>query len=162
MARTARDDDRARPRAGRNAERTASDGGSARRRAAPAPRRRIRADSADGAGGADGAAGGDNARPAAPASAGGDAPARMAAPAAARAGLRQIVELTGKEPEGVTAVKPADGGWVVGVEVVEDRRIPSSSDILSVYEAELDASGDLTSYRRVRRYARGRGGDDEA
>ncbi len=148
MARIARDDDRARPRAGRNSERPASADAPARRRAAPAPRRgRIRAD-------------GDNPRPAPPDTGDDGAPARIAAPAAARAGLSQIVELTGKEPEGVTAVKPADGGWVVGVEVVEDRRIPSSSDILAVYEAELDAGGDLTSYRRIRRYARGRGGDD--
>jgi hypothetical protein len=89
-------------------------------------------------------------------------PDRIPAPAAARAGLRQIVELTGKEPEGVTAVQPADDGWVVGVEVVEDRRIPSSSDVLAIYEAELDADGVLTSYRRSRRYSRGRGGSDEA
>jgi hypothetical protein len=88
-------------------------------------------------------------------------PDRIPAPAAARAGLRQIVELTGKEPEGVTAVQPADDGWVVGVEVVEDRRIPSSSDILSIYQAGIDADGNLTSYRRIRRYARGRGGNDE-
>lgn len=70
------------------------------------------------------------------------------------------MELTGKEPEGVTSVQPTEGGWVVGVEVVEDRRIPSSSDILSVYEADLDANGDLMSYRRSRRYSRGRGNDE--
>jgi hypothetical protein len=89
-------------------------------------------------------------------------PAPISAPAAAKAGLRQIVELTGKEPEGVTAVRPAEDGWMVGVEVVEDRRIPSSSDVLAIYEAELDADGVLTSYRRSRRYSRGRGGSDEA
>jgi hypothetical protein len=43
----------------------------------------------------------------------------------------------------------------VGVEVVEVSRIPDSADILAVYEARLDADGDLVSYRRVRRYARG-------
>jgi hypothetical protein len=76
---------------------------------------------------------------------------------AAKYGLTEIAELTGKEPEGVTEVQPTDDGWLVGVEVVEDRRVPSSSDILAVYEAEIDSSGELTSYRRVRRYARGRG-----
>jgi Gas vesicle synthesis protein GvpO len=80
----------------------------------------------------------------------------LSAARAAQAGLRQIVELTGKQPEGVTGVEPADDGWLVGVEVLEDRRIPSSADILAVYEAEIDADGDLASYRRVRRYARGR------
>jgi len=76
---------------------------------------------------------------------------------AARAGLRQIAELTGKPPEGVTGVERGDDGWIVGVEVVEDRRVPSSADILATYEAELDGSGDLLSYRRLRRYPRGRG-----
>jgi gas vesicle protein GvpO len=75
----------------------------------------------------------------------------------AQAGLRQITELTGKAVEGVTGVEPGDGGWIVGVEVVEDRRVPSSADILATYEAELDEDGDLVSYRRLRRYPRGRG-----
>lgn len=76
----------------------------------------------------------------------------------AHEGMRQIAELTGKEPEGVTGVEPADeDGWVVGVELVEDRRIPSSTDILATYEVEIDAEGELVSYRRIKRYARGRG-----
>ena len=43
------------------------------------------------------------------------------------------------------------------MDVIEDRRIPSSTDILATYEAELDNDGELLSYRRVRRYSRGRG-----
>lgn len=78
---------------------------------------------------------------------------------AARAAVRQLAELTGRQPEGVTAVQPADDGWVVGVEVIEDRRIPSSADILAIYEALVTGDGDLVSYRRTRRYARGRGDD---
>jgi hypothetical protein len=83
--------------------------------------------------------------------------AGLTGPEAAQRGLRQIAELTGKEPEGITGVEPAENGWIVGVEVVEDRRIPSSTDILATYETEFDVSGELLSYRRVRRYARGRG-----
>ena len=85
----------------------------------------------------------------------------LSAARAARAGLRQIAELTGKKPEGVTGVEPAEDGWLVGVEVVEDRRIPSSSDILAIYEADVDSEGELESYRRVRRYSRGRGEGSE-
>jgi hypothetical protein len=84
----------------------------------------------------------------------------LTAAKAGQAALRQIAELTGKESEGVTGVEPADDGWVVGVEVVEDRRIPSSTDILATYEIELDMDGELMSYRRVRRYPRGRGDDE--
>lgn len=68
--------------------------------------------------------------------------------------------MTGKSPEGVTFVTRQDDGWLIGVEVVETQRIPDSSDILAVYEAELDPDTELVSYRRVRRYPRGRGDDD--
>ncbi|MEV0700221.1 gas vesicle protein GvpO [Saccharopolyspora sp. NPDC050389] len=77
----------------------------------------------------------------------------------ARLAVRQVHELTGREPEGVTSLERSETGWVVGVEVVESRRVPDSADILAVYEAELDADGDLVSYHRVDRYARGRGNE---
>jgi gas vesicle protein GvpO len=81
------------------------------------------------------------------------------APEAARAALRHMGELTGKEVAAVTSVEPADDGWFVGVEVVEDRHIPSTADLLSLYETEIDMDGTLLAYRRVRSYARGRGDD---
>jgi hypothetical protein len=85
----------------------------------------------------------------------------LSAARAGQAALRQITELTGKEPEGVTGVdRGEDDGWMVRVEVVEDRRIPSSTDILATYEIELDLDGELMSYRRVRRYPRGRGDNE--
>jgi hypothetical protein len=58
-------------------------------------------------------------------------------------------------------VERTDDGWAVGVEVVEDRRIPSSTDVLAIYEAELDGLGELVSYRRLKRYSRGRGDANE-
>ena len=86
-----------------------------------------------------------------------NASGRISAAAAAEAGLRSVVELIGKQPEGVTAVAPTDDGWLVGVEVLEVQHVPSSSDILAIYEAVLDMGGSLVSYRRTKRYARGRG-----
>lgn len=88
-----------------------------------------------------------------------DEPALTAA-TAGRQGMAQLAELIGKEPEGVTGVEPLDDeGWLVTVEVLEDRRIPSSTDLLSTYETEIGPDGELVSYRRVRRYSRGRGDD---
>ncbi len=85
----------------------------------------------------------------------------LSAAEAGREGLRQITELTGKEPENVTGVTRSQDGWLITVEVLEDRRIPSSSDLLSTYETEIDGDGELLSYRRTRRYARGRGDNGE-
>lgn len=80
----------------------------------------------------------------------------LTAAEAGRQALRQIAELTGKEAEGVSGVEPLDDGWLVTVETLDDRRIPSTTDLLSSYETELGLDGELVSYRRIRRYARGR------
>src|SRR5262249_15442997 len=77
----------------------------------------------------------------------------MTAGEAAKAALREIAALTAKQPEGVTEVERTEDGWTVGIELVEDQRIPSSSDILATYETTIDADGELLSYRRIRRYA---------
>ncbi|MFC4587191.1 gas vesicle protein [Sphaerisporangium corydalis] len=86
-----------------------------------------------------------------------EAPPRLTAATAGRSGLRYMGELTGKDIEGVTMVRPGDGGWTVEVEVVEDHRVPSSGDTLAIYAVDLDAGGDLVSYRRVRCFKRAKG-----
>lgn len=78
----------------------------------------------------------------------------------ARLAVEQLVDLIGRDPEVVTSVERNGDGWRVGVEVVESHRIPDSADILAVYEADVDSDGALLSYRRIRRYPRGRGQED--
>jgi Gas vesicle synthesis protein GvpO len=75
----------------------------------------------------------------------------------ARTARSVIEELTGKPATGVAWVEPGEGGWFVGVEVLEDHRVPSTADVLGLYEAEIGAGGDLLAYRRLRQYQRGRG-----
>ncbi|MGV9724846.1 gas vesicle protein GvpO [Nocardia beijingensis] len=74
---------------------------------------------------------------------------------AAAVAVEHLVELTSKQVEGVTSMEPTEDGWVVEVEVLEDRRIPSSADILALYEVEIDLDGNMLAYRRTRRYGRG-------
>ncbi|MGH3757911.1 gas vesicle protein [Actinophytocola sp.] len=82
--------------------------------------------------------------------------ARSSAARIASHAREQIGALTAKSVEGVAAVEPVDNGWLVQVEVLEDQRIPSSSDMLALYEVEIDDDGDLLAYRRTKRYPRGR------
>jgi hypothetical protein len=82
-------------------------------------------------------------------------PPPLTAGEAAAAALEHLVELTSKEPQGATSVEPADHGWTVEIEVLEDRRIPSSADMLALYEVEIDLDGNLLAYRRTKRYGRG-------
>jgi Gas vesicle synthesis protein GvpO len=73
---------------------------------------------------------------------------------AARA-AEQLIELIGKEAEGVVGLERTDDGWRVLVEVLELRRVPTTTDVLATYEVRVDPSGDLEGYRRLQRYARG-------
>jgi len=68
---------------------------------------------------------------------------------------KELVELTGRDVEGVTGLERTEDGWMVRVEVVELRRIPDTTDVLALYEVQTDAHGGLESYKRVRRYVRG-------
>lgn len=81
--------------------------------------------------------------------------AQLAARQAARRAVRQVLELTGREPEHVISVAREGGEWHVGVEVVELHRIPDSTDIMAVYRVGLDEQGELITCERERRYHRG-------
>lgn len=74
---------------------------------------------------------------------------------AVRAAVEQFASLTGRQPEGVTGVKATDSGWSALVDVVELERIPGSTSVLATYRVDLDQSGDVTSYERMRRFVRG-------
>jgi hypothetical protein len=77
----------------------------------------------------------------------------MAVSARAKA---QLQELIGRSAETVSATSRTEDGWEITVEVVELSRIPTSTDVLASYEAELDGEGNVLEYRRVRRYFRNR------
>ena len=80
--------------------------------------------------------------------------------AVAAEAARQLLELTGREVEGVTGLERSEDGWTIQVEVVEMRRIPDTTDVLALYELDVDEDGDLDGYRRLRRYVRGTPGED--
>ncbi|MFC5747577.1 gas vesicle protein GvpO [Actinomadura rugatobispora] len=95
----------------------------------------------------------------------------ISAAEAAKRAVHHVTEMTGRAAESVIGVQRTapsgdgdagggEGGWCVTVEVVETHRIPDSADILATYQAEVDADGELVSYRRLRRYPRGRTGHD--
>jgi hypothetical protein len=83
----------------------------------------------------------------------------LTAASAAAEALARIKELISSKPVGITSVEPTEDGWLVEVEVLEERRIPSSADQLALYGVELDAEGELMAYRRTKQYARGRSGN---
>ena len=73
----------------------------------------------------------------------------------ARRAAQQLAELTGKEPESIIGLKRTDDGWQVQLEVLEVNRIPHTTDLLALYQVDVDSDGELVAYRRVSRYVRG-------
>lgn len=84
---------------------------------------------------------------------------RMSGSQVAEAAAQQLAELTSKDIEGVTALRRDDDGWQVELEVLELRRIPATTDVMAVYEVQVDDSGELQGYRRGHRYVRGQAED---
>ncbi|HET7357353.1 MAG TPA: gas vesicle protein [Nocardioidaceae bacterium] len=82
------------------------------------------------------------------------------APQVASRAASELLELTGNDVEGVVGLERVEhDGWKVQVEVLELRRIPDTTDVLSLYEVDADDDGSLMGYRRLRRYTRGSAGD---
>jgi hypothetical protein len=68
--------------------------------------------------------------------------------------LDELEALVGCPAEGVTAIRRADDGWVAMVDVLELERVPETTDVLASYEVTFDADGQVSGYRRVRRFLR--------
>ncbi|MGW0758706.1 gas vesicle protein GvpO [Streptomyces sp. NPDC002814] len=68
----------------------------------------------------------------------------------------QLAELTGMTAESVTSFEQTEDGWTLEIEVLELTRVPDTMSLLASYQVELDPEGQLTGYRRLRRYERGR------
>jgi hypothetical protein len=76
---------------------------------------------------------------------------------------RELSEITGLPAESVTSLARSDDGtWKVTVELLELSRVPETDDVLGAYEAELDEKGELLGYRRLRRYARSKSGEEQS
>ncbi|MDX3312952.1 gas vesicle protein [Streptomyces sp. ME08-AFT2] len=68
----------------------------------------------------------------------------------------QFAELTGMTAESVSSFEQTEDGWALEIEVMELSRVPDTMSLMASYQVDLDSAGQLTGYRRVRRYERGR------
>ena len=68
--------------------------------------------------------------------------------------LQSFGELTSLPVESVSRVERGEDGWQVNFEVLELERVPRLSDLLASYEVDVDPSGNLLAWRRLRRYLR--------
>jgi hypothetical protein len=75
---------------------------------------------------------------------------------------RQLADVTGLKPEGVVRAARENGGWQVGLELLELSRIPAASDVLGEYEVILGEDGDMLRFERKRTRLRGETRDEES
>jgi hypothetical protein len=80
---------------------------------------------------------------------------RLSAAELSQAALKTVHELTGYEPEAITALEWDGEFWRVTVDVLEVSRIPNTTDVLGEYVVQLDEGGTLRGMRRGRRFQRG-------
>jgi len=66
----------------------------------------------------------------------------------------EISRITGLAADHVSAVRNEADGWRVTVDLIELKRIPTSSDVLAAYDATYTLTGSLLNYHRTRRYSR--------
>jgi len=73
-----------------------------------------------------------------------------------RNALAQLAELTGMTAESASSLQQTENGWRLEIEVLELSRVPDTMSLMASYQVDLSPEGQLTGYRRVRRYERGR------
>ena len=77
-------------------------------------------------------------------------------PAEAIEAARRAMKATGHpEIDGVAACEVGpDGQWRVEVEVIESHARMGDNDLLAAYDVRLGSGGEVTGFRRLRRYHR--------
>jgi hypothetical protein len=79
---------------------------------------------------------------------------KLSAAELGKAAMRTVAELTGYDPEAVTALEWDGEFWQVTVDALELSRIPNTTDIIGEYSVRLDEDGTLRGYHRERRFQR--------
>ncbi|GAA4853142.1 hypothetical protein GCM10023201_53220 [Actinomycetospora corticicola] len=74
--------------------------------------------------------------------------------------VRDLADDLGWQSEAVAGLRRTADGWTATVDVVETSRVPSTTDVIGVYEIDLDDRADMLGFRRLRHYIRGRGDND--
>lgn len=73
----------------------------------------------------------------------------------------ELARLIGYKVDSVSGFERTDTGWRLTITALELCRIPATTDVLASYEVFLNEAGDITSYRRDKRYLRNQVGEEE-
>ncbi|HEX3043435.1 MAG TPA: gas vesicle protein GvpO [Bacillota bacterium] len=86
----------------------------------------------------------------------GTKPVRLPLEAVIQRGKQQITGLTGYNSLAVIEAQPGrDGNWNLKIEFVEREAIPSTMDLIGLYEVVLNADGEVVNFSRKNLRKRG-------
>jgi hypothetical protein len=71
---------------------------------------------------------------------------------------RQMTAVTGLVPDTVSRFDRSDDGWMIEIDMLEHRSVPSTQDLLASFEVALDEGGQVMRWRRTGRFVRGQQG----
>jgi hypothetical protein len=71
---------------------------------------------------------------------------------------RQMTAVTGLVPDTVSRFDRSDDGWMLEIDMLEHRSVPSTQDLLASFEVALDEGGQVMRWRRTGRFVRGQQG----
>jgi len=68
---------------------------------------------------------------------------------------KQMEAITGLAPETVSRLdRAAEGGWSIGIDMLEHKSIPRTYDLLASFEVSLDDDGNIQNWHRTGRFVR--------
>lgn len=67
----------------------------------------------------------------------------------------KIKEALDKEPEAISSLEETKEGWVLQCDVLEKKAVPSTFDLLKVFEFRLDKNGEITGFKQIKKVRRG-------
>lgn len=68
---------------------------------------------------------------------------------------KQLADITGLKPICIAGVSRDENGWRVLLEMLEMSRIPSSTDLLGLYDVRCSEDGNVNSFERKSTRLRG-------
>lgn len=81
-------------------------------------------------------------------------PKAITLPRAMALAREAMPDITAQPMDGIASSERDGEGWRIVTEVIEAPARMGNNDLLAAYELTLDAEGELTGFRRLRRYHR--------
>jgi hypothetical protein len=71
---------------------------------------------------------------------------------------RQMTAITGLATDTISRCDRSDDGWMLNIDMLEQRCVPRTQDLIASFEVALDDTGHVVRWRRTGRFVRAQHG----